>query len=74
MPKASLTIEDQPDGTVSVAADFGDVVDQTSQAHDMVMTLVESVLRTAKSYQTIEDTAPESNVEPSRIITPTGIN
>lgn len=72
MPKASLTIEDAPDGTVTVSADFGDVIDQESQAHGMVMTLVESVLRTAKNYQTVEDTAPEANVEPSRIIVPEG--
>lgn len=70
MAKASITIEDQPDGTVQVGGDFGEVVDQNSQAHQMVMVLLESVLKNAKNYETIEDTAPESNVEPSRIITP----
>lgn len=70
MPKASITIEDAQDGTITVGADFGESVDQTSQAHGMVMTLLESVLRTAKNYTTVEDSAPEANVEPSRIIVP----
>ena len=35
----------------------------------MAMVLLESVLRNAKNYQTIEDTVPDVNVEPSRIIT-----
>lgn len=74
MSKASITIEDSPDGTVSVAADFGDAVNEDSQAHSMVMVLIESVLRNAKTYQTIEDTAPEVNIEPSRIIVPEGAN
>jgi len=71
MSKASITIEDKPeDGTIQVSADFGDAFDKSSQAHAMVGVLIESVLKNAKRYETIEDTAPEHNVEPSRIITP----
>ena len=68
--KATITLEDNADGSLNVAADFGDVVNQDSQAHSMAMVLIESVLKNAKSYQTLEDTAPEHNVEPSVIITP----
>jgi len=70
MSKASITIEDSPDGTIQVSADFGDEINQDSQAHAMVGVLLESVLKNAKRYTTVEDTAPEMNVEPSRIITP----
>lgn len=69
MAKATLTIEDQPDGTVTVQADFGETYDQESQAHGMIVTLAESVLRIAKTYTTIEDTAPEADIEPTKIIT-----
>lgn len=70
MAKASIWIEDSPDGTVQVGGDFGDAVDTNSQAHQMVMVLLESVLKNAKTYETMEDTAPEVDVEPSLIITP----
>lgn len=69
MSKASITIEDADD-TVIVSADFGDEVDQDSQAHGMVMTLLESVLRTAKTYTSVEDTIPEVDVEPGKIVLP----
>lgn len=69
MPKATITIEDNEQGSVNIGADFGDAVDESSQAHGMAMVLLESVLRNAKTYQAIEDTVPEHNVEPSRIIT-----
>ena len=71
MARTTIFIEDNDDGTLQVGADFGDAVDDTSQAHGMAMVLLESVLKNAKTYQTIEDTAPEVNVEPSRIITTT---
>ncbi len=71
MARATIFIEDNEDGTLQVGADFGEAVDDTSQAHGMAMVLLESVLKNAKNYQTIEDTAPEVNVEPSRIITTT---
>jgi hypothetical protein len=71
MPKATIFIEDSEDGSLQVGADFGDFIDQTSQAHQMAMVLLESVLKNAKSFQTIEDTVPDVSVEPSRIITPT---
>ena len=67
--KATIFIEDNAEGSVNIGADFGDAVDESSPAHGMAMVLLESVLRNAKTYQTIEDTAPEHNVEPSRIIT-----
>ena len=71
MSRATIFIEDNEDGTLQVGADFGDAVDETSPAHSMALVLVESVLRNAKTYQTIEDTAPEVSVEPSKIILPT---
>lgn len=71
MARATIFIEDNEDGTLQVGADFGEAVDDTSQAHGMAMVLLESVLKNAKNYQTIEDTAPEVDVEPSRIITTT---
>lgn len=69
MPKATIFIEDNETGGVNVGADFGDAIDESSQAHGMAMVLLQSVLTNAKSYQTIEDTVPDVNVEPSRIIT-----
>lgn len=68
MPKATITIEDNPDGTLNVGADFGDAIDKQSQAHGMATVLLESILSNAKTYKAVEDTAPEVNVEPSRII------
>ena len=69
MAKVTIFIEDEPSGTIQVGADFGEAIDDNSQAHQMGQVLLESVLKNAKSYQTVEDTAPEHNVEPSRIIT-----
>jgi len=54
MSKASITIEDSPDGTIQVSADFGDEINQDSQAHAMVGVLLESVLKNAKRYTTVE--------------------
>jgi len=70
MAKATITIEDQADGTIHVGADFGTAIEKDSQAHAMASVLLESVLTNAKSYQALEDTAPEHNVEPSRIVLP----
>lgn len=70
MAKATIFIEDEPSGTIQVGADFGEVIDESSQAHQMAKVLLNSILANANSFQTIEDTAPEHNVEPSRIITP----
>lgn len=69
MPKATITIEDNDEGSVNIGADFGDAVDENSQAHGMAMVLLQSILANAKTYQALEDTVPEHNVEPSRIIT-----
>ena len=66
MAKATIFIEDAEDGTLTIGADFGDAIDNESQAHGMAMVLLESVLKNAKTYSTVEDTAPEVNVEPSR--------
>ncbi len=68
MASASITITDDSE-SVTVSADFGERVEAESQAHQMVSVLLESILGNAKSYKAIEDTAPELNVEPSRIIT-----
>ena len=72
MAKASIWIED--DGSsVIVGADFGDKLEQDSQAHQMVYTLLQSVLGTANSVTEIENTAGDLNgesAEPSRIIVP----
>jgi len=70
MPKVTITLEDEDDGNVNIGADFGDFVEQTSQAHQMGIVLLESVLRSSKSYTKIEDSAPDINVEPSKIIVP----
>lgn len=70
MAIVTITIEDTENGQINVGADFGDAIDDASQAHGMGQVLLNSILSNAKSYQTIEDTAPEHNVEPSRIITP----
>lgn len=70
MARASIFIEDNEDGSVMIGADFGEAIEPNSQAHGMAQVLLESVLKNAKTYQTIEDTAPDVNVEPSRIITP----
>ena len=69
MKTATITITDQADGNVTIGIDFGDAPDKDSNAHAMAVVLVESVLKNAKSFTAIEDTAPEVNVEPSRIIT-----
>lgn len=69
MAQASITITDDPEtGQVTVSADFGDAVDHESQAHGMVYELLKAVLGTAKSFKRVEDTAPELDAEPSRII------
>ena len=70
MPKATITITDN-DGNdgVNLEVDFGDAYDENSQAHGMIAVLAESVLGNAKRYEAIEDTAPEVDVEPKRIIT-----
>lgn len=73
MATASITISDDDDGNVTVGADFGDQIENESQAHQMIYALLQSVLGTAKSYKAIEDTAGDLNgesAEPSRIIVP----
>lgn len=67
---ATLTITELPTGGVNMEVDFGDEFDPKSQAHGLVAQLAEAVLGTAKHYSQVEDTAPEVDIEPSRIITP----
>lgn len=72
MAKASIWIEDDGESVI-VGADFGDKLEQDSQAHQMIYTLLQSVLGTANSVTKIEDTAGDMNgesAEPSRIIVP----
>lgn len=70
MAAVTLTLTDNEDGTMNVAADFGEKFEESSQAHQAGQVLLHSVLSTAKNFQAIEDTAPECKVEPSRIIVP----
>ena len=71
MPKkATIFIEDQADGTLHVGADFGEAIDNDSQAHQMAQVLLNAVLTNAQTFTTVEDTVPDVSVEPSRIITP----
>lgn len=70
MASVTITLNDNDDGTLNVGADFGPAIDDNSQAHGMAQVLLNSILTNAKNFTTIEDTAPEVNVEPSRIITP----
>ncbi len=74
MASVTITIDDSENGQVNVSADFGDAIDDNSQAHGMAQVLLNSILTNAKHFQTIEDTAPEHNVEPQRIITPDSTN
>ena len=67
---ATLTITELPTGGVNMEVDFGEEFDPKSQAHGLVAQLAEAVLGTAKHYSQVEDTAPEVDIEPSRIITP----
>jgi hypothetical protein len=68
MPKATITITDTENDGINLEVDFGEAYDENSQAHGMIVVLAESVLGNAKRYEAIEDTAPEVDVEPSRII------
>ncbi len=73
MAKASITIEDDEAGGVLVGAEFGDHIVNESQAHQMIYTLLQSVLGSAKTYSEVEDTAGDLNgvsAEPSKIIVP----
>jgi hypothetical protein len=68
VPKATITITDTENDGINLEVDFGEAYDESSQAHGMIVVLAESVLGNAKRYEAIEDTAPEVDVEPSRII------
>lgn len=70
MASVTITLSDNPDDTLNVGADFGLAIDENSQAHQMAQVLLNSILTNAANYKTLEDTAPECNVEPSRIIVP----
>lgn len=78
MASASITItDDEGTGQVTVSADFGDKLDDSSQAHAMIYQLLSGVLGAAKNYTAIEDTAGDlkgESAEPSRIITSEGAN
>lgn len=73
MAAITLTITDDDKGGVTVAADFGERIDDDSLAHGMGQQLLQSILASAKTYSTVEDTAPEVNVEPSLVIVPGSI-
>lgn len=61
--------DDEATGQVTVEGNYGDAYVPDSQAHGMGEALLNSILANANHYTEIEDTAPESQVEPSRIIT-----
>lgn len=69
MATATITLTDDADGKITVGADFGETIESESTAHSMALVLINSVLTNAKNYTTVEDTAPEVDVEPSKIIT-----
>jgi hypothetical protein len=70
----TITLTDSEDGSMTISADYGERVEQGSQAHQCANVLVQNILESAKSFERIEDTAPEVNVEPNRIITTEGAN
>ena len=75
MAQASITITDDETGNVTVSADFGDKLEDSSQAHNMIYQLLAGVLGAAKNVTAIEDTAGNLNgesAEPSLIITSEG--
>ncbi len=76
MASASITItDDEGTGQVTVSADFGDKLDEKSQAHAMIYQLLSGVLGAAKNYTAIEDTAGDlkgESAEPSLVITSEG--
>ena len=70
MSEATLTLTDLPDGNITVSVNYGLDIDRGSKAHNMATVLLESVLSSSQTFKQIEDTVPELDVEPSRIITP----
>jgi hypothetical protein len=72
MGTCTITLTDDGNGSVLVDYTFGDAVDEKSLAHGMGITLLKSVLASAKNFTTIEDTAPEVDVEPNRVVVPDG--
>ncbi|MDI1347914.1 hypothetical protein [Aquabacterium sp.] len=73
MAQVTITLTDELNGQVNVAADFGEAVVDDSQAHGMGQQLLQAILGSAERYTTVEDTAPDTNVEPPRIITATNL-
>ena len=74
MAEATLTLTDDPaTGQVTMEVNFGDAFDEQSKAHSMLKILAESVLNSANNYQKLDDTVPDVDVEPSRIIKPEGV-
>ena len=62
MAKASITIEDNIlTSGVTVNCDYGDRIDPDSQAHHMIDTLLNLILKTSDSSQEIENTAGDIN-------------
>jgi hypothetical protein len=73
MATVTITLTDSDTGML-VSADYGEKIEKESQAHQCATVLLQNILESAKSYKQIEDTAPEVNVEPNRIITTEGAN
>lgn len=71
MATVTLTLTDNAEtGEMEFEMDFGEKFDEQSPAHQAGQILVQSILANAKSFEQIEDTAPDCKVEPSRIIVP----
>jgi len=73
MPSVTITITDS-EGSILVATDFGETVDDESKAHQCARVLLTSLLFSSSKYHVVEDTVPDVNVEPDRIITTEGAN
>ena len=73
MATASITISDDNQGGVTIDTEYGEKLDGSSQAHQMIYALLQAILGSAPAYRKIEDTAGDLNgesAEPSRIVVP----
>lgn len=69
MSRGSITLIDDEDGPgFKMEVDFGDKFNDESMSHQVISASVESILKWSSSFQKLEDTAPEVNLEPSVII------
>lgn len=74
MATFTLTLTDDDCGSVTMTAEYGEAVDPSSKAHAMGNELQKAILQSARAFEEIEDTAPDTNVEPARVITTDTMN